>query len=413
MKAIYFLNRDLRLRDNKTLSEACKSSTSLNLVYCLDSEYAELSSAQKHFIYESLEDLNASLSKKESSVKIYAGEASNLVSKTKDLGSVYLSKVFNSGSFEKQKKIIEACDKMSVEVSRVENTALYEINGLPFDLENMPRVFTSFRKKIEKENLDIPFQDVPKNLPKNFECDALDFDLFKGWQLEGVKNMNFKGGESEGQKRLQTYFWETDSALTYKDTRNGMVEFNDSTKFSPWLAVGALSPRDIMMQLAEYESSRGANESTYWIYFELMWRDYFKLYSLKFGSRIFEMGGIDQKKIETDSGQERLFENWSQAQTGNDFVDANMNELATTGWMSNRGRQNVASYLSKDLFVDWTKGARWFAKHLIDYDVESNWGNWNYVAGVGVDPRDRKFNIQRQADVYDPNKIYVQKFLNR
>lgn len=112
-----------------------------------------------------------------------------------------------------------------------------------------------------------------------------------------------------------------------------------------------------------------------------------------------------------------IFEQWASGQTGKPFVDANMHELNATGFMSNRGRQNVASYLVHDLGLDWRLGAAYFESLLIDYDVCSNWGNWNYVAGVGNDPREnRYFNIERQASMYDPQgkfvKVWTSKIAN-
>jgi len=103
-----------------------------------------------------------------------------------------------------------------------------------------------------------------------------------------------------------------------------------------------------------------------------------------------------------------MFDLWAIGKTGVPFVDANMRELTATGWMSNRGRQNVASFLVRDLKVNWQMGAEYFESQLIDYDTCSNWGNWNYVAGVGSDPReDRYFNILTQAKNYDPLGDYV------
>lgn len=97
---------------------------------------------------------------------------------------------------------------------------------------------------------------------------------------------------------------------------------------------------------------------------------------------------------------------WIEGETGDDFVDANMIELKTTGFMSNRGRQNVASYLVHKLNLDWRVGAAWFESMLIDYDVTSNYGNWIYAAGVGNDPRDRVFNTKKQAGMYDKSGAY-------
>jgi len=413
MKSFYFLKKDLRLIDNKALLKACKESESLKIVYCIDDDFSKTSSAQKHFIHQSLSDLNSSLKKMGSKLFVAEESADKLVSTTKDLERVYISKIYNSREQKGSADLRNICEKNGVSFVEVENGTLYELRDLPFELQNTPRVFTDFRKKIEKEKIEISFLEIPQMIPKSFESEAIDFEAYKNWSLGAVQNKAFEGGEAEGQKRLRHYLWGTDSAKTYKDTRNGMLEFDDSTKFSPWLAVGALSPRDVIKQLKEYENDKGTNDSTYWIYFELLWREYFKLYSQKYESLIFEIGGIDQKKIETSSDQEDDFASWKQATTPNDFINANMNELKQTGWMSNRGRQNVASYLSKELLVNWRWGAQWFAENLIDYDVESNWGNWNYLAGVGVDPRDRKFNTQRQAGVYDPEGKYVARFLSQ
>ena len=99
--------------------------------------------------------------------------------------------------------------------------------------------------------------------------------------------------------------------------------------------------------------------------------------------------------------------------TGDPFVDANMRELLFTGWMSNRGRQNVASYLVHQMKQDWRKGAAWFESLLIDYDPASNYGNWMYAAGVGNDPRDRVFNTKRQAAMYDKDGKFQQLWLNK
>ena len=148
-----------------------------------------------------------------------------------------------------------------------------------------------------------------------------------------------------------------------------------------------------------------SNESTYWLIFELIWRDYFKYVSLKHGNQIFKIDGILQKEYDWHTNKAAK-EDWINGKTADDFVNANMIELKKTGWMSNRGRQNVASYWSKHLKQDWRIGASYFEAMLIDYDVHSNWGNWMYNSGVGNDPRNRTFNTKSQAERYDPNKKF-------
>ena len=136
--------------------------------------------------------------------------------------------------------------------------------------------------------------------------------------------------------------------------------------------------------------------------FELIWRDYFKYISMKHGDALFKLGGIQSRSYDWDHSQE-AFKDWSRGRTSNDFINANMIELARTDWMSNRGRQNTASYWAKTLKQDWRIGAAWFEYLLLDYDVHSNWGNWMYNSGVGNDPRDRVFSPDTQASRYDPD----------
>jgi deoxyribodipyrimidine photo-lyase len=196
---------------------------------------------------------------------------------------------------------------------------------------------------------------------------------------------------------LDYYFWEEGHVQVYKETRNGMVGPNYSSKFSPWLATGSISAKEIYWELIRFEQVILKNASTYWLYFELMWRDYFRLSALKEGACFFNM------PLETTFELNSKFESWRLGETSEDFVNAHMKELLNTGFMSNRGRQNVASYLIHDLQLPWTWGAAWFESQLIDYDVCSNYGNWTYLAGVGKDPRNnRSFNIKGQAQRYDP-----------
>jgi deoxyribodipyrimidine photo-lyase len=133
---------------------------------------------------------------------------------------------------------------------------------------------------------------------------------------------------------------------------------------------------------------------------------------LKYTSKIFKIGGILKKNYHWNRDQKTV-QQWIQGETKDDFVNANMIELRETGFMSNRGRQNVASYFAKELLLDWRIGAAYFESMLIDYDVHSNYGNWMYVAGVGNDPRDRKFNTQLQAERYDQNHKYRKLWLEK
>jgi deoxyribodipyrimidine photo-lyase len=240
------------------------------------------------------------------------------------------------------------------------------------------------------------------------EVDALAGDL--GPVPPGPALLHFEGGEEAGVRRLHDWVDRADALRTYKETRNGLLRADDSSKLSPWLARGCVSPRRVVDTVRDYEAARGANASTYWLVFELLWRDYFAFLGLREGPRLFAKRGIGRRERPFSADRAR-FDAWRLGRTGVPFVDAFMRELRATGFMSNRGRQNVASFLAKTLGVDWRWGAAWFEACLVDYDPASNWGNWQYNAGVGTDPRDRTFNVVKQAFDYDVNADFVRRWV--
>jgi deoxyribodipyrimidine photo-lyase len=160
--------------------------------------------------------------------------------------------------------------------------------------------------------------------------------------------------------------------------------------------------------LKQFEQEFESNESTYWLFFEVLWREYFQWVALKHGKNLFLPLGLRPDKPVTKGFNQKAFERWKNGTTPDEFVNSNMKELAETGFMSNRGRQNVASYLIHDMGIEWRAGAAHFENHLIDYDPASNYGNWLYLAGRGNDPRPfRKFDTIFQANRYDPDKKFI------
>jgi len=230
---------------------------------------------------------------------------------------------------------------------------------------------------------------------------TLDARSAFAWQTEP-----WHASEVCAQAHLQRYF-DSPWPQRYKQTRNQLSGTHESTKFSPWLAIGAISAPQIWQALKEHERRFGANDSTDWIGFELLWRDHFRLVMERHGARLFHRLGLkpapDTKRANSAQG----FERWRQSQTGHSLIDAGMRELLATGYLSNRMRQIVASYLIHEMQGDWLAGAAWFEHCLIDFDVHSNQGNWAYIAGVGTDPRGgRRFNPDKQAQEHDPQGAY-------
>lgn len=299
----------------------------------------------------------------------------------------------------------------------------------------VPDVFTRFRKTVEplRDNIRDPYprltsiapialyvppQKSPFTIPDSL--DGLISALTKPLQDLGLPGVPleippsaktahpFKGGETSGLERID-HMLATGAMTTYKDTRNGLLGEDFSCKFAAWLAQGCISAKLIHKAIFEFEEGRswkpvlslpksdsiketphipgfakGENKGTAAVRFELLWRDYFRLCMLKFGSKVFSQSGYRGDtsyywRQLSDPAAKEDFRRWQRGNTGMGLVDASMRELYLTGWTSNRARQNVASYLAKRVKMDWRLGAEWYECMLVDYDTSSNWGNWQYV----------------------------------
>jgi deoxyribodipyrimidine photo-lyase len=282
---------------------------------------------------------------------------------------------------------------------------------LPMSISELPEVFSPFRRKVEKqwsvpEPLPTPKQLPP--LPDAVEASDLAAAFFQAFGASTLADdprcsFRFTGGTAAAEERLRRWIWDEDRLRRYKDTRNGMLGADFSSRFSPWLADGSLSARRVDAAIRHYEQERVANESTYWLRFEMLWRDFFQFLAAKHPRSLFHRGGLaGRDPVDRIHGPQAdaAFRQWCEGRTGDRLVDACMRELAATGWMSNRGRQNAASFLIHDLGVDWRRGAAWFEHLLVDYDPASNAGNWSSIAGLGRKAGHR-FDTDRQAWTYD------------
>jgi deoxyribodipyrimidine photo-lyase len=428
-RSIVWFKTDLRLHDNETLVEALAQSDEVIPVYCLDESHFETTefgfkktgNFRARFLLESLVDLDQNLRAIGSGLTIVRGKPEVEiieVAKKYKVQKVFAKKEVAYEERQVQERVEKELWKIQCLFETFSTSTLYHAQDLPFSLKDIPDVFTTFRKAVEKESTIRKVFSKPANV-NSPEIDAVRLPELDELGLENVRlddraALHFKGGETEGYKRLNYYLFETKAISQYKETRNGLTGADYSSKFSAWLSLGCLSPREIYDEIKRYETEYAANESTYWLVFELIWRDYFRFMMKKYRHQFFLQNGIKNSKSEGKDHNPELFESCMNGHTGNDFIDANMMELKYTGFMSNRGRQNVASYLCHNLKLDWRFGAAYFEEQLIDYDVCSNWGNWAYLAGVGNDPRgSREFNIEKQANEYDKNKTYRNLWLNK
>ena len=424
--ALVWLRNDLRFQDQQSFFNACKSYDRVVAYYAFEPKdfekttwgFQKTGKFRTHFNIETLQFLQLELKEKNITLIVETRSAAlGILHWIKDLNA---SALYFQEEWTAEEKLISnaVCDSLSkkIHVFTHYDQFLFHPDDIPMEIDSIPEVFTVFRKKCEKYSaikscvLEPVILDKSSLLTESLIFPTLEGLGFSSFETATHAAFPFPGGTSSALNRITDYFWKSERLSFYKQTRNGLLGTDYSSKFSPWLANGSLSARMIYWEVNRYEKEIKKNESTYWLIFELIWRDYFKYISLKHGNAIFHLGGILDKKYTWDSNLE-IFLKWTEGKTTEPFVNANMIELKKTGFMSNRGRQNVASYFAKNMLMDWRIGAAFFEHQLIDYDVHSNWGNWLYVAGVGNDPRDRKFNIKLQADRYDAKRQYQKRWL--
>ena len=425
---IWFRN-NLRTQDNSSLKKAIDNHKKVIAIFFFDPKnfekeifgFKKTEKFRAKFLIETITDLKENLAKLNITLLTYFDAPENKISFLVDefsVHAIYTQKEWTTEEVETNNLIKSTLDE-SINFVEDYDQFLYHPETVSKNFEKIPNVFTAFRKKLEKYVEILPEITISKIASDNLVEDSTTIPTlqelgFTDFETHRNSAFPFKGGETEALKRLDHYFFESKKVGFYKQTRNGLVGIDYSTKFSAWLANGSLSAKTIYYKIKEYEQEFSSNQSTYWVIFELIWRDYFKYISLKYDAKIFKIGGILEKNYEWKTNEE-VVQKWINGETKDDFVNANMIELKETGWMSNRGRQNVASYFAKELLLDWRIGATYFESLLLDYDVHSNYGNWMYVAGVGNDPRDRKFNTQLQAERYDSNhkfrNIWLEKTL--
>ncbi|KAK2512646.1 cryptochrome DASH-like protein, partial [Columba guinea] len=380
--AICLLRCDLRAHDNQVLHWAQSSADFVVPLYCFDPRHLLLTHRcgfpktgphRLRFLLESVKDLRETLKKKGSTLVVRKGKPEDVVRDLiTQLGSVSAVAFHEEATQEEldvEQGLRQVCSQHGVKIQTFWGSTLYHRDDLPFrPIARLPDVYTHFRKAVESEAKVRPtlrMADQLKPLAPGVEegCIPTMEDLGQKDPVTDPRTaFPCSGGETQALMRLQYYFWDTNLVASYKETRNGLVGMDYSTKFAPWLALGCISPRYIYEQIRKYEKERTANQSTYWVLFELLWRDYFRFVALKYGRRIFSL-------------------------------------------------RVVYSFPQQGFKVKRSPGKRTLSSSTVgkvDYDVCSNYGNWLYSAGIGNDPRDnRKFNMIKQGLDYDGNGDYV------
>ncbi len=419
---LFWFRNDLRIEDNPALQYAIDTSDYVVPIYIFDETdlgvdvwgFPKIGNHRKKFIIESLLDLKLQLNSVGSALYVFRGDTVEIFRQMAEFFSAQ-SLVF-TGEVTPEEHDVENKISSFISLECIGCNTLYNKEDLPFPLAKLSPHFTPFREKVEFKVNVLPCAPAPQKIlspqikfpreeyPLTFSLDPNSKTIPESYQL--------KGGSIAARERVNTYFWKTKSISSYKITRNELWGEFFSSKLSAYLARGCISVRQVYWWIKQYEVEIEKNESTYWLFFELLWREYFKWVALQKGKSLFHKNGWSTQKYIFREDLE-LFERWKWGRTTEPLLNAFQKELIHTGFMSNRGRQIVSSYLVKNLQLDWRKGAAWFESLLLDYDAASNYGNWLYQAGVGNDPRkDRNFNLQIQTEKYDPQHKFSD-FWNR
>lgn len=417
-RALCWFTRDLRLHDNPVLVQAAGADLLL-CVFVVDPRWFQTGPFQCQplglhrwrFLWGSLMALDDALRARGNRLHIAWGtpeQALPALCRGYEIDELHRARLPGTQEAQQWAAVCEAVP--GVRARQHEALTLFQEADLPFGLEALPATFSAFRRQLEKSDLQPqPPLPAPDTLPS---APGLDQDARSQCPAitPGPARPDFLPGEAAALGHWHQYLWQDRRITHYKDTRNSLEDWPSSSKLSPWLAHGCLSARQVAADIRRFEAEVTRNDSTYWLYFELLWREYFQWMAFAEGGRMFHRGGVQRLRRNATFYGHR-FQAWCQGNTEYPLVNAAMNQLRETGYLSNRARQIVASCFVNELELDWRYGAAWFEQQLIDYDVASNYGNWQYLAGVGADPRGlRHFDLDKQARQFDPDRAYIRKW---
>ena len=402
-RAIHWFRRDLRLTDNTALHAARAESDELIPVYILsDWKESHLWTGPKRqkFLCQCLESLASNISHLGGKLIIRQGDAVEELLKLAEeteADSIFLNEDVDPFGKAVEEKLRE---KSPIPVHTFQDAALHPPTEILKDDGTPYRVYTPFSKKWLSAEKTQPNRS-PRSITSPSRIDSLPLPTLETWGLEDDGSEILEGGEKAARERLKTALRNTIS--DYSDQRD-IPSAEGTSRISQDLRWGTLSIREV------YKRASDCGSETYLK--ELGWRDfYFQL--LHHFPEVLELEfNADWRGLPWHEPDEK-FEAWKSGQTGFPIIDAGIRELLHTGFMHNRVRMIVAMFLTKDLHIDWRLGEQFFAQHLVDGEIASNNGGWQWSAGTGADaaPYFRIQNPWTQTKRYDPDGKYIKKWI--
>ena len=408
MTNIWWIRRDLRLTDNAALHSALTEGATLP-VFILDPAFDDSSPRRKNFLFEGLSALDKDLKKRNSYLVIRKGKPVDVLRQLFDevkAEAIYAEEDFTPYARKRDAFIQKFLPLTLVQGQTVHHPkVIHKQDGRPYT------VYTPYSKVWKAQLTKLKLHPAPEkiNTPKGIRSEPLP---------AFTSNDLFPAGEIEALKRLQRFatlapksgdFGVRASIHTYADDRNRM-DLDGTSTLSPYLRFGMIGLRQAVhaSRITHHASSKGAE---IWLN-ELIWREFYIqiLYHFPHVARTAFNRSLTNIPWRNKPSE---FEAWKAGRTGVPVVDAAMRQLKETGWMHNRARMIVASFLVKDLLIDWRWGEAWFMENLLDGDIAPNNGGWQWTAGTGTDaaPYFRIFNPVLQSAKFDPNGEYIRKWV--
>ena len=397
---IFWFRRDLRLDDNRGFYEALKSKNPVLPIFIFDSEILESlpkNDPRVTFIFNTLQDMRNQLQDKyDSSIAMYHGKPEDIYKQlVKDytVETVFTNHDYEPYATERDQEIKALLDKSDIKFKTFKDQVIFEKNEVVKKDGDPYRVYTPYmrtwKEKFKALNLEI------------FYTNSYLDNLIKHSRLPNLSLSDI--GFEKSLQEIAPYEVTPTLIQTYQDTRNFPAK-DGTSRLGPHLRFGTVSVRKMVKKaIAE------TNE-IFWQ--ELIWREFFMQILWHFPHTKDESFKSKYDRIEWRNNEDE-FKKWCEGKTGYPLVDAGMRQLNETGFMHNRVRMLVGSFLCKHLLIDWRWGEAYFAQKLHDYEMSSNVGNWQWVAGSGVDasPYFRIFNPTTQIDKFDKDRKYIKEYV--
>ena len=413
--AIHWFRQDLRITDNPSLETAAEFDAVLP-IYILDDENSQefkMGSASRWWLHNSLQSLNESLDGK---LSIYSQNPKIVIQELLEkyeVKAVFWNRCYEPWRIDRDIDIKAYLDDKNIENKSFNSHLLWEPWEISKDDGTPYRVFTPYYKKgcLNAEEPRLPSKNLKiDTIFYDQDCEQIDtLDLLPRINWYSQIQEAWKPGEEGAQKRLDQFLEQ--GLLDYKEGRNFPFKENVS-RLSPHLHFGEISPNEVWYQAKTKESVSGIQKSLEHFLSELGWRE-FSYYLL------YHFPSLPKQNFQPKFNKfpwiknESFLESWQKGETGYPIVDAGMRELWQTGYMHNRLRMVVGSFLVKNLLIDWREGEDWFWDCLVDADLASNSAGWQWVAGSGADaaPYFRIFNPVTQGLKFDPEGEYTKKYV--